>query len=143
MAAITASVTIPAPIDEVWAEVAAIERHPEWMKDARSLRFLTEHTRGQGTRIAVETRVGPLRTTDVMEFTEWKPPHTMAVVHRGLVGGSGRFSLEEAPGGATAFRWREELEFPWWFGGPVGAWMARPILSRIWRSNLERLRDRF
>ena len=43
---------------------------------------------------------------------------------------------------ATRFGWDERLRFPWFLGGPVGAVLAVPILTRIWRRNLANLRAR-
>jgi hypothetical protein len=45
-----------------------------------------------------------------------------------------------AVGGATRLTWSEEIDFPWRFGGPLGAAFARPILTLIWRGNLRRLK---
>jgi len=140
---ITVSTLIPAPPDRVWSEVERIEDHITWMADAVALEFLGESTRGVGTRALVETRIGPFRTSDVMEFTEWDPPHTMGVAHRGLFTGTGRFTLQPVGGGSTRFTWTEDLRFPWWLGGPAGALVARPILRAVWRGNLRRLRKRF
>ena len=142
MPGITVSIDIPAPPEEVWAEVERIEDHPTWMADAVDLEFLSESERGTGTRIAVETRIGPFRTSDVMQFTEWEPPRAMGVVHHGLFTGTGRFTLEPR-GEGTRFAWTEEIRFPWWLGGPLGAWVARPALRAVWRGNLRRLRERF
>jgi carbon monoxide dehydrogenase subunit G len=87
----------------------------------------------------VATKVGPLRTTDVMVVTAWEPNHRIAVEHRGLFTGRGEFALS-AVGGATRFTWTEEIAFPWHFGGPIGAALARPILASIWRGNLRRFK---
>lgn len=142
MAEITVATTIAAAPQEVWADIAHIDRHVEWMADARSVAFLGDQREGVGTRIEVETRVGPLRTTDIMEFTVWDPPHRMGVRHDGLISGTGYFELLPIDG-ATRFTWHEELTFPWWLGGRLGAWLARPVLSWVWRRNLDRLRRRF
>ena len=142
MAAIAITKLVAAPRPEVWAELERIESHTEWMADAVALEFETEQQRGAGTRISVATKVGPFRTTDRMEFTSWDPPRSMGVRHQGLVGGTGEFSLEER-GADTLVTWRENLEFPWYFGGAVGAWTARPMLRFIWKRNLDRLAARF
>ena len=136
------SVDLPAPPDEVWEEVARLEDHVEWMADAERIDFVGEQQRGTGTRMEVETRFGPLRTTDVMEVTEWVPGERMAVVHRGLFTGEGAFTLTPQEGG-TRFTWTERIFFPWFFGGPIGAWFARPVFGWVWRRNLRRLRERF
>lgn len=91
----------------------------------------------------VVTKVGPFRTTDVMEFVAWDPPREMAVIHRGAFEGRGAFQLEAEGEGFTRLWWREELRFPWYFAGPMGAFVATPILRRIWRANLKRLAARF
>ena len=137
------SVDIPAPRDEVWEDVSEIASHIEWMADAEHIELLTEQRSGPGTEIEVATKVGPFRTSDLMTFTEWQPPATMAVEHRGLFTGFGRFSLDPIDAETTRFTWEEVIRFPWYTGGPVAAAVAQPILRRIWRRNLRRLRDRF
>jgi len=127
MSRVAVSVHVPGPIEAVWAEVARVEDHVEWMADARRIDFLGERRRGVGTRIAVETRFGPLRTTDVME---------------GMFTGTGRFELVSEEGG-TRFSWTEDVRFPWYLGGPIGAAVARPVLRWVWRRNLDRFAARF
>lgn len=143
---VVVSVTIPAPPDEVWDDIADIASHSEWMTDAESIRFLSTGRAGTGTRIEVATRVGPFRLRDVMEFTTWDPPHTMGIRHQGLVSGTGTFTLvgDDSPGGAqTRFLWEERLRFPWYLGGRLTAHAAVPVLGYIWKRNLDHLAARF
>jgi hypothetical protein len=77
-----------------------------------------------------------------MEVTLWEPPHRMAVRHVGLVSGHGSFTLENR-GDYTLLVWSELLRFPWRLGGPVGALVARPILTSLWQGNLRRFAGRF
>jgi carbon monoxide dehydrogenase subunit G len=93
--------------------------------------------------MAVETRVGPLRFDDVMEFTAWEPPQRMAIRHQGLVTGVGEFVLTDIGGGTTRFMWAEALTFPWYLGGLVTEFFAAPVMKAIWRRNLARLAQRF
>jgi len=90
---IEVAVEIPAPVQAVWDDVADVASHVDWMADAESIEFLTPQTSGTATRMEVLTQVGPLRLTDVMEFTAWEPPHRMAIRHQGLVTGEGEFLL--------------------------------------------------
>lgn len=138
---IEVAVVIDAQPEKVWAELADFRTHPDWMDDAATVRFLTGQTTGIGTRIEAATRVGPLRATDVMEVVEWEPGKTIVVEHVGSVKGFGRFEIEPT-GAGTELRWEEDLRFPWWMGGPVGLAVARPVLSRIWRGSLKRLKAR-
>lgn len=136
---------VDAPIGRVWDELATLETHVEWMADATTLDFLTEQRRGVGTTFECKTVVGPLRTRDRMRVTEWDDGHAIGVHHEGLVTGTGRFTLRRsarAPRRRTVVTWQETLEFPWYFGGPVGALAAKPFLRRIWRTNLRRLAQR-
>lgn len=133
---------VPAPIQEVWEDVARLETHTQWMADAASIDFVGEQRSGAGTEIVVETRVGPLRTSDRLEFVRWDPPRRMEVLHSGIVQGSGAFTLSEEATG-TRFTWSEDLHFPWYLGGQVAAAVAAPILRRIWKGNLDRYRHRF
>jgi hypothetical protein len=121
--------------------LADLGSHHEWMADAGEIGFEGPQRTGVGTRMRVPTRIGPFRTTDLMTVVEWEEGKTMAVDHVGTVSGSGRFDLQPL-GGGTRLVWSEELRFPWWLGGEVGAWLATPILKRIWRANLGRLVDR-
>lgn len=134
--------TIDAPPTDVWNEVEHIERHPEWMADAHDIRFVGSRRSGVGTEFASLTRVGPLPANDVAIVTEWEPRRAMGIVHRGVVTGTGRFTLRRKRGGRTRFCWEERLRFPWWMAGVVGERVAKPILKRIWRRNLQALKTR-
>lgn len=147
MAGIRVAVQIDAPPSKVWAVVEPVERHVEWMHDAVAIRFTSGQTRGVGTAFLCDTKVGPIKLVDRMEITEWVPGRVMGVRHTGVVTGSGRFTLEplgeahdgEAP--HTRFVWQEELVFPWWLGGPIGAFIGgRIVLSAVWKRNLRGLK---
>ncbi len=142
MASVTISIEIDAPPETVWAELERLEDHVEWMADAESMTFTTDQTRGVGTVAEVATVIGPLRTTDVMRFVEWEDGRSMSVRHEGLVSGTGTFVLDAIGGDRTRVTWREELDFPIHFGGPIGETVATPVFRRIWRGNLERLKAR-
>ncbi len=143
VAKIRVTTILDAPPDRVWADVEDIASHVEWMADASAIRFASDQRAGVGTRFECDTKVGPFTTTDVMEITEWVPGKAMGVRHTGLVTGTGRFTLKKASRGRTQFQWRERLQFPRWLGGPVGAFVAKPVLRWIWRRNLARLAARF
>lgn len=135
------SVDIAAPLERVWAEAADLPSHVEWMADAESIEFSTEQRSGVGTRMRVATSVGPLRTVDLMEVTEWVEGQSIGVRHQGVVTGTGRFTLAPVAG-ATRFTWSEELAFPWYLGGQVTAIVASPVLGWVWRRNLAGLKRR-
>jgi hypothetical protein len=135
------SVVIDAPPADVWTVVETIERHVDWMADADEIRFEGLQRRGVGTRIAVDTRIGPFRLTDRMYVTEWIDGAVIGVDHVGRVAGSGRFTLEPAVDGGTLFAWEEELEFPWFLGGRIGAAVGTAlVLKPLWRRNLQQLK---
>jgi uncharacterized protein YndB with AHSA1/START domain len=135
------TIEIAAPPDRVWAELADLASHNLWMFDAAAIVFEGPQRSGVGTRMRVPTRVGPFRTTDLMIVTQWVEGKMMEVDHEGAVSGSGRFEIEPL-GTGTRLTWSEELRFPWWLGGGLGAWVAGPILKQIWRGNLGRLAAR-
>lgn len=110
------------------------------MKDARSMVFLTDQRTGIGTRMEVETRVGPLRTLDQMEVVGWEEGRSIEVAHTGMVTGRGTLAIETL-GNKTTVTWEESLTFPWWLGNGLTAWLARPVLARLWKGNLKRLAE--
>jgi Polyketide cyclase / dehydrase and lipid transport len=135
------SVVIDAPPADVWSVVEPLECHVDWMADAEAIRYEGLQRRGVGTRIAVDTHVGPLRVTDRMYVTEWIDGAVIGVDHVGRVAGSGRFTLEPAVDGGTLFAWEEELQFPWFFGGRFGTAIGTAlVLKPMWRRNLQRLK---
>ncbi len=140
--AVVVSTIIERSPTEVWADVRDIASHVTWMQDATAIRFLTDQREGPGTRFECDTKVGPLKLTDVMEITSWEDERRMGVRHVGLVEGTGEFTLTELDSGGTEFRWEEDLSFPWFLGGPIGAFVARPVLRLIWKRNLARLAAR-
>lgn len=133
--------SISASRHDVWSELADLATHASWMKDAVEIEFLGGKQSGNGTRMRVPTRVGPFRTTDILEVTGWVEGESISVDHEGLVSGSGQFSLDgDDP---TLVIWEETLRFPWWLGGPIAAAFASPILRAIWAGNLNRFEARF
>ncbi|MGI8664300.1 MAG: SRPBCC family protein [Acidimicrobiales bacterium] len=134
------SIVIAARRAVVWDAVRDIESHVEWMSDAFAIRFTSPSHAGVGTTFDCDTRIGPLRLVDRMTITAWKPKKAMGVRHVGLVTGSGLFRLRRASHGRTRFTWTEVLSFPWWMGGPIGAWLGAPVLRRIWSRNLRNLK---
>ena len=145
VARITVSTVIEASPADVWAAVEDVASHVGWMADAEALRFTSDRTRGVGTTFECDTKVGPLRLTDLMEITQWEPGRAMGVRHVGLVTGEGVFTL--SPAGrrlrrrrATRFEWSERLVFPWWMGGPVGGVVGGRIMRLVWKRNLRRLK---
>ncbi|MEY2399268.1 MAG: hypothetical protein QOJ00_2442 [Actinomycetota bacterium] len=108
------------------------------MADAESITFTSANTRGVGTTFECVTKVGPFRTTDKMTVTAWDEGRRIGVAHTGIVIGSGVFELVAVGPHATRLTWTEDLRFPWFLGGVVAAFAARPVLKRIWIGNLRR-----
>lgn len=143
MSEIRVAIDIDATPARVWQVVEPVENHVDWMHDAVAIRFTGEQTRGVGTEFLCDTKVGPVKLVDRMQITEWAPGEVMGVRHIGLVTGSGRFTLEPIDlGRRTRFVWQEELTFPWWLGGPVGAFIGgKVVLRAIWKRNLRGLKQ--
>lgn len=139
---VVASVDINATPDHVWAVLEPIETHVDWMSDAERITFRTPSHRGVDTVFECVTKIGPVRTTDLMVVTEWRPAAVMGIRHHGVVTGRGEFRLGPLAGRRTRLTWDETLHFPARIGGALTATVAKPMLERIWQANLARLRDR-
>ena len=131
---------IEASPEVVWNAISDIQTHVNWMADASEIRITSEQTEGVGVTFDCDTKVGPLRTTDKMQITEWTPNQTLTISHKGLVEGKGSFILERNSDGKTLFVWEESLEFPLLLGGRITGFFAKPILKKIWKKNLYKLK---
>lgn len=131
-------VVVAAPVAVTWAALADISSHVEWMADAETITFTSEQRAGVGTTFECRTKVGPLTTVDKMTVTEWVDEARMGVAHSGIVTGTGVFELSEIGAESTRMAWTEDLRFPIFLGSVLGAFVAKPVLRRIWRSNLTR-----
>ena len=136
---IIVSIEIPASSAAIWTELEAIERHVEWMADAVAIDFHGEQRRGPGTSFSCLTKIGPFHTSDEMTIDFWDEGRAIGVIHRGAVTGSGRFVLTPISATASTLTWTETLQLPWWLGGSLGGFCARPIFHWIWMRNLARL----
>ena len=142
MSDIVVSVEIDATPEQVWDIVEPVENHVDWMHDAVAIHFQTEQRRGVGTKFLCDTKVGPIKLVDSMEITQWVPGAAMGVRHVGMVTGTGAFTLTPIDlGRRTRFTWAETLIFPWWLGGPIGAFIGgKVVLRAIWKRNLRNLK---
>jgi len=132
---------IEAPPEVVWNAISNIQTHVNWMADASKIRITSEQTQGVGTTFDCDTKVGPLRTTDKMQVTEWVPNQILSISHKGLVEGKGSFILEKPSECRTLFVWEENLDFPIFLGGKITEFIAKPVLKKIWRGNLYKLKQ--
>jgi hypothetical protein len=142
MTRVRVEVEIDATPDQTWVHIADVTTHTEWMRDAQAIRLLGEQREGVGTRYECDTKIGPLTLTDVMEIIDWRPGVAMGVRHEGVVTGAGLFTLAPIDlDRRTRFAWTEELRFPWWLAGTVGASIGgHTVLSSIWSGNLRELK---
>jgi len=140
MATIQISTHINVSPEVLWEELRHIDRHVNWMHDSASITFLSSTTEGVGTQFSCLTKVGLLKTTDIMTITQWQENKTMGVEHVGLVKGTGTFHIEPHGEGST-ITWKESLSFPLFFLGSLGALAATPLLTYIWKKNLTNLKN--
>ena len=138
--AIRTAIEIDAPIETVWAELADLERQPQWMTDLKSVRLLTRPPLGVGSRADGKVRVLGLSVPDPVTITEFEPPHRYGVQHTGPIGGRGLIELVERAGGGTTVTWQEILVAP--MLPYLFAALAGPILGRVFQADLERLKRR-
>ena len=116
------------------------EDQPEWIRDADSVRVLTEHREGLGVRIVVKNRVFnvPLFTEE-LEVTGWDPPRRLEMSHRSFIHGIGTWELE-AEGSGTRFRWVEDVSLPIRVLGEIALFAYKPFLHYLMRGAMRDLR---
>lgn len=141
MARIEATTHIEAPIERVWQVLIDWERQPDWMVDARSVEVVSQHREGPGVVLRCATDIAGVVVNDEMETTEWEHQRIVGVRHTGwVVRGVGAFELQPTEAGVH-FTWWEEIDAPL---GPLGeaaaTLLAAPILRRVFRRSLARLK---
>jgi uncharacterized membrane protein len=136
---IRSRIEIDAPIAEVWARLADIERQPEWMAEMKAVRLLTPGPVGAGTRGEADVRILGITVGDPVEVVEFVPPHRFAIRHEGRFSGGGLITLDTLDGGRrTRVEWAETLVPP--VLPNLGSIIQGPILGRIFQADLERLK---
>jgi len=137
---VSVAARLPHAPEEVWRLLTDWERQSRWMRDAASVRVLTERREGNGVQLAVRTRVlwVPL-FTERLEVVAWEPPRRLVIAHRSFVRGIGVWRVDPVPGGSM-FRWVEEISLP----VPVLGWIAlavyKPVMRRLMRGATRNLR---
>jgi len=132
---------IRAPQTRVWDVIADLPGQARWMVDVRHLEIVSETRSGAGTVIETTSDLfGLPLVRDVMEITNWEPPHRFDVRHRGQFHGTGAFILEPAAGG-TVFVWLEEFRPPLGPAGELG-WrlVVAPHVRRVFARSMDNVR---
>ena len=132
------SVDVDAPVDDTWRAAVDWDRQGEWVLGT-TVRATANDGVGVGGGLEAFTGVGRLGFLDTMVITAWEPPHRCEVLHTGrVVRGTGIFSVEERPAGASRFVWEEVLELPLGVVGRLGWPLVRPLFRAGLRRSLRR-----
>lgn len=124
---VTASVTVGAPIEKVFAAFMAWERQGEWIPLTR-VRVVSGDG-GVGTTIEAVTRLGPAVLVDEMRVDRVDAPYEVRVVHFGrFLRGPGVLRCAPLTGGRTQLVWHE------WFHLPAGG-AGRATWPLLWPSS--------
>ncbi len=140
MARVRVSTDVQGSRSDVWTVLRDLEDHARWMADVAAIRITSARRAGAGTRFDCVTKLGPIGMTIPMAIVAWEPERRMATRYDGTLRGGGELSLRRRRGGQTRVTWRARIRFPWWLGGPFGAFAAARILKLVWRRSLANLR---
>ena len=133
------SISISAPISEVWEKLVDWKSQSEWMALTHVWSSADHDGKsGVGTVIEAFTGIGKFGVLDQMKVVEWKPPTFCAVNHFGrFIKGIGEFRLVELSPSETRFDWYERIDAPRWLLAlirPVILVAVKFSLSRFARS---------
>lgn len=134
-------ITIEAPVPTVWEYISDIASHVHWMIDAHAITLESGTANTAGAIYLCDTRLGPVKTNDIMEIIRYDSPILMEIKHKGAVSGTGTFHLSESSDSSTLFVWEENLVFPRYMGSALGKAIAMTFLHRIWKKNLQKLKN--
>jgi uncharacterized membrane protein len=137
---IQSRVVVDAPIEQVWAVLADIERQPEWMTEMQSVRLLSDGPIGVGTQCEADVRFFGISVADPVTITEFEPPMRYAIRHEGAFKGTGSITLESgADLTTTVVRWEEQLSPP--VLSHLSALVMTPALTNIFQADLARFKE--
>jgi hypothetical protein len=110
------------------------------MREIREVRVTTSFREGVGVEARAAIRIAGITTEDRIRVTRWEPPWILEITHLGWVAGTGYMELSPTAEGCALF-WREHLLPPWGWLGRMGMRVLRPVMRRVFASDLERLRQ--
>lgn len=126
----SAAVEIAAPAEVVWAALTDWPRQSDWMLGTR-VGVVAGDGRSVGSRLWGFTGIFDVGFLDVLEITEWAPPHRCQARHLGrLLRGSAEFTIEPR-GDGVLLTWTERLAPPLSLTGPLLALGMRGSLRRL------------
>lgn len=134
------SVEIRRPPGAVWPFLVDWERLDTWMEEISDVHVTSERREGVGVEADATVRLGGISTRDRIRVTRWEPPTVLEIAHLGWVRGTGYMELSPTAGGSH-LTWRETLIPPWGLAGRVGLWAFRPLIGRVFRRDLRRLKE--
>jgi carbon monoxide dehydrogenase subunit G len=137
---VVTTVGLHRPPDAVWPFLVDWERLDRWMEEIRDVRVTSEHREGVGVEAEATVRIGGLSTRDRIRVTRWEPPTVLEIAHLGWVRGAGYMELSPTEEGSRLF-WRETLIPPWGILGSAGFRLFLPMMRRVFRRDVHRLRD--
>ena len=71
------TITIDRPIDEVFAYLSDVERHPEWVSSVLATRKTSDGPMGLGATFTEEGKTLGRHLEGTWEITAYEPPHTI------------------------------------------------------------------
>jgi uncharacterized protein YndB with AHSA1/START domain len=138
---ITLSITIGRSTAAVWPYLVDWERLDRWMEEISDVRVSTLHREGIGVEAEATVRIAGISTRDRIRVTRWERPHVLEIAHLGWVRGRGLMELFPQAERSSRLRWTETLIPPWGAVGSLGMRASLPVMRRVFRRDLVRLRD--
>ncbi len=124
----------------VWPYLVDWERLGDWMNEMSDVRVTGGTREGVGVEAEATVRIAGITTRDPIRVTRWEPPWVLEIAHLGWVKGSGYMELAPSDTGTDLF-WREEYQPPWGPLGRAGMRVLRPLIRRVYRRDLETLKE--
>jgi len=131
---------LPVTPEQAWPLLTDWERQSRWMRDAASVRVLTDRREGNGVQLSVRTRILSVPLfSERLEVVAWEPPRRLVIAHRSFIRGVGVWRLDPVPGGSL-FRWVEEISLPPPVVGSIALAAYKPVMRRLMRGAMRNLR---